>query len=176
MPTRSFARGRPQTHSMVPASPDTPPGRCSLPPLSRQTQCQVPSLHLPPPPTPVSLTLLWTMRGTRQFRWHTPHSASRQKLLNFILLPSAWPSPGLDCSKLSLRGFDATRCSALCRSAPPHTLSTFFLFFFKSLVQFISDVLVTPLKSFSLFSLNTCPLGTCGGVCKESYIFPRVIH
>jgi hypothetical protein len=129
MLTHSFARGRPRTCSVVPASPGTLPGRCSPPPSSLRTQCQVPLLRLLPPPTPVSLMLLWTMRGTCQLQRHVPHSASCQKLLNFILLSLhlafTWPSPGLDCSKLSLWDFDATRCSALCRSAPPHLLSIF---------------------------------------------------
>jgi hypothetical protein len=122
----AFIRMWPASSPLCGASiPGTPPGRCSPPPSSWQTQCRVPSLHLLPPPTPVSLMLLRTMRGTCRLRQHVPCSTSRQKLLNFISLSSAWPSPGLDCDKLSLRGFDATRCSALCRSAPPHLLSFF---------------------------------------------------
>jgi hypothetical protein len=69
--------------------------------------------------------------------------------LNFISLPSVLPSPGLDHGKLSLRGFDATQCSVLCRSAPPTSIQLFF--FFKSLVQIILDVLVTPLNHFLFF-------------------------
>jgi hypothetical protein len=29
---------------------------------------------------------------------------------------------------------------------------------------------------FLFFLLSTCPLATCGGVCKELYILPRVVH
>jgi hypothetical protein len=96
----AFIHTRPASnplHGAVPASPDTPPGRCSPPPSSRQTQCRVPSLRLPPPPTPVSLTLLRTMRGTRRLRRHTPRSASRRKLLKLYFAPLrlafTWPGP-----------------------------------------------------------------------------------
>jgi hypothetical protein len=56
-------------------------------------------------------------------------------------------------------------------------LSTSFYFFLQiTRPQFVSDILVAPLKSFSFFLLSTCPLATCGGVCKELYILPRIIH
>jgi hypothetical protein len=121
-----FIRTRPASNPLRGASiPGYTPGQMFT--ASFVTADPTPGALTPPPaaPTPVSLMLLWTMRGTRRLRRHVPHSASCQKLLNFISLPSAWPSPGLDCGKFSLRGFDATWCSALCRSAPPHILSFF---------------------------------------------------
>jgi hypothetical protein len=149
----------------VPASP----GRCSLPPLSLWPQHRVPSLCLPPPPTPVSLTLLQTMRGICRLQWLVPRSTSCQKLPKFISLSLclAFTWPGLwqafPFGVLMLPG-------TVCFIEVPLSTS-FFIFSSNHLSTIHFGCFSCSLKILFLFPLNTCPLATCGGVCKDLYTY-----